>query len=140
MLKELDSAVLTTDLPEHGLSAGDVGTFLDDPTDFDADGNVDAADLTVWNDAFGATPVADANADGQSDGADFLLWQSQVGLLPTGVYSVPEPGSAAQLSAAIVVAAMAFGLRPPNPKGMASSSPGSVAASDLPWVTKPYNF
>ena len=28
MLKELDSAVLTVDLPEHGLSAGDVGTVV----------------------------------------------------------------------------------------------------------------
>ena len=26
MIKELDSVVLTTDLPEHGLSAGDIGT------------------------------------------------------------------------------------------------------------------
>jgi hypothetical protein len=28
MLKELDSVVLTTDLTEHGLSAGDVGTIV----------------------------------------------------------------------------------------------------------------
>lgn len=28
MLRELDSAVLTTDLPEYGLSAGDVGTVV----------------------------------------------------------------------------------------------------------------
>ena len=28
MLKELESVVLTTDLPEHGLSAGDVGTIV----------------------------------------------------------------------------------------------------------------
>ena len=28
MLKELDSVVLTTDLQEHGLSAGDVGTIV----------------------------------------------------------------------------------------------------------------
>ena len=28
MLKELDSAVLTVDLPEHGLSAGDLGTVV----------------------------------------------------------------------------------------------------------------
>ena len=28
MLKELQSAVLTTDLPEFGLSAGDVGTIV----------------------------------------------------------------------------------------------------------------
>jgi hypothetical protein len=28
MMKELDSAVLTVDLPEHGLSAGDIGTIV----------------------------------------------------------------------------------------------------------------
>lgn len=28
MFKELDRAVLTTDLPEHGLSAGDLGTIV----------------------------------------------------------------------------------------------------------------
>lgn len=28
MIKELESAVLTVDLPEHGLSAGDIGTVV----------------------------------------------------------------------------------------------------------------
>ena len=28
MIKELDSIVLTTDLPEHGLTKGDVGTVV----------------------------------------------------------------------------------------------------------------
>lgn len=28
MIKELDSVVLTTDLPEYGLSAGDLGTVV----------------------------------------------------------------------------------------------------------------
>jgi hypothetical protein len=28
MIKELDSVVLTTDLPEHGLNAGDIGTAV----------------------------------------------------------------------------------------------------------------
>jgi hypothetical protein len=28
MIKELQSVVLTTDLPEHGLSAGDLGTVV----------------------------------------------------------------------------------------------------------------
>jgi hypothetical protein len=28
MIKELDSVVLTIDLPEHGLSAGDIGTVV----------------------------------------------------------------------------------------------------------------
>jgi len=28
MMKELDSVVLTTDLPEHGLTRGDIGTVV----------------------------------------------------------------------------------------------------------------
>ena len=28
MIKELDSVVLTIDLPQHGLSAGDIGTIV----------------------------------------------------------------------------------------------------------------
>ena len=28
MIKELDSVVLTTDLPEHGLTSGDIGTVV----------------------------------------------------------------------------------------------------------------
>ena len=28
MMKELESAVLTVDLPEHGLSTGDIGTIV----------------------------------------------------------------------------------------------------------------
>lgn len=28
MIKELDSVVLTTDLPEHGLTRGDIGTVV----------------------------------------------------------------------------------------------------------------
>jgi hypothetical protein len=28
MIKELDSVVLTTDLPEHGLARGDIGTVV----------------------------------------------------------------------------------------------------------------
>lgn len=28
MIRELDSVVLTTDLPEHGLAAGDIGTVV----------------------------------------------------------------------------------------------------------------
>ena len=37
--------------------------------DFDRDGDVDGADLTVWNSAYGLNSYADANSDGQSDGA-----------------------------------------------------------------------
>ncbi len=81
--------------------------------DFDASGSVDAADLALWQAAFGVDASADADGDGDSDGNDFLVWQSQLGsiggaagilnlevqdvqivsTLPA-VAAVPEPSSA----------------------------------------------
>ena len=77
--------------------------------DFTFDGAVDGEDLTVWQDAFGATAQADANHDEQSDGADFLLWQR--GLTTTNgeaaatAIAVPEP--IAILQAAVLLGLMA---------------------------------
>jgi hypothetical protein len=65
--------------------------------DFDGDGEVDAADLDVWQGAFGLTAAADADGDGDSDGNDFLLWQRNVGAGVAGAPAsgaVPEPGAA----------------------------------------------
>ncbi|MBA3484338.1 MAG: glucan endo-1,6-beta-glucosidase [Pirellulales bacterium] len=47
------------------------------PGDFNGDGTVDAADLDVWRESFGAEvdAMADGDGDGDSDGADLLLWQ-----------------------------------------------------------------
>src|SRR5690606_131162 len=50
------------------------------PGDFDGNGLVDAADLSVWRGAIGEAAFADANNDGDSDGDDFLTWQRQFGL------------------------------------------------------------
>jgi CubicO group peptidase (beta-lactamase class C family) len=74
--------------------------------DFDLNGTVDAADLAVWQAAYGATPQADANGDGVSDGADFLAWQrglaspSSVALASHGTSSIPEPAGAAMVAVA----------------------------------------
>ena len=75
--------------------------------DFNLDGFVDAADLTIWRSGIsngGTTPAeGDANGDSAVDGLDFLVWQRQLtGNGPSPVASVPEP---AALSLAIVVAA-----------------------------------
>lgn len=73
--------------------------------DFNNDGRVDAADLTLWKGTFGGAAngtTGDANGDGKADGTDFLLWQQQY--KPTApVGSVPEP--AAGVLAALGVAA-----------------------------------
>ena len=65
--------------------------------DFNGDRKVDAADLDVWESAFGVDDRADADRDGDSDGFDFLVWQAQNGLGAlsefSGAATVPEPSS-----------------------------------------------
>lgn len=65
--------------------------------DFDNDGDVDADDLTQWQDNFGGPGSdADADADGDSDGVDFLAWQRQLGSGVSALASsntVPEPST-----------------------------------------------
>lgn len=51
--------------------------------DFNEDGFIDAADLTIWQNGFGLSTGAshgqgDANGDFAVDGADFLIWQTGV--------------------------------------------------------------
>ncbi len=69
--------------------------FQFDPTaDFDSDGDVDAADLAMWQTAYSASSGGDTDADGDSDGVDFLRWQRQFGISPNplqAVAGVPEP-------------------------------------------------
>ncbi len=65
--------------------------------DFDLDGDVDGADRTVWQGAFGVGDAADSDGDGDSDGADFLAWQRQLGgSVPSAVAHafIPEPATA----------------------------------------------
>jgi hypothetical protein len=69
-----------------------------DAADFDGDGDVDAADLAVWQAHRGVDAWADADADGDSDGEDFLIWQRRLPTAPSTV--VPEPASAALVLAA----------------------------------------
>ncbi len=61
--------------------------------DFDFDGDVDGADLAVWESSFAAGAGADANGDLLSDGNDFLAWQRQfTGPGPAVVAAtLPEP-------------------------------------------------
>lgn len=78
------------------------------PCDFNGDGQVDAADFTVWRDSFGkAVPhgsSADSNGDGVVDNADYSLWQLHFGETlgggsgapsSEGSRAVPEPEAAA---------------------------------------------
>jgi hypothetical protein len=77
--------------------------------DFDADGDVDGADFTVWQRGLGTTGTAqpingDANGDTNVDGADLAVWQAQfIGTsASSAVSAVPEPVSAALIISAAV--------------------------------------
>jgi hypothetical protein len=84
-----------------------IGTSYADVTpavsDFQEDGDVDAADLGLWKTGFGlggrATHMqGDADGDSDADGRDFLVWQRQLGYVaPTAGLNaaVPEPASLA---------------------------------------------
>ena len=52
--------------------------------DFNTDGNVDAADYTLWRHTTGATvpryTSADADGSGTIDNADYTIWRSHFGL------------------------------------------------------------
>jgi hypothetical protein len=71
--------------------------------DYDDNGQVNGADLSVWKTDFGkvqAGLMADGDGDGDADGADFLIWQRNLGA-PAAVASaaaiIPEPAALALL-------------------------------------------
>jgi glucose/arabinose dehydrogenase len=68
--------------------------------DFNQDGLVDAADLTMWETAWGnqTSTAGDANLDGTTDGRDLLIWQRQAYGAAAGApqtTAIPEPNLAA---------------------------------------------
>lgn len=89
---------------------GNVATRLVEgiPGDFNTDGEVDGADLTLWRANIRAAGAVrrqgDADGDRDVDGADFLAWQrtrgTNVAAPPrtSGASPVPEPESAALLA------------------------------------------
>ncbi len=69
------------------------------PGDFDADGNVDGADLALWQAGFGmasgaGAAVGDADRDTDVDGSDFLIWQRNLtSVANSAALAVPEPSA-----------------------------------------------
>ena len=81
------------------------------PGDFNADGNVDLADYTVWRDALGSSLVlANDLTPGSVDADDYQLWRSFFGFIRPGgaslesvAASVPEPGGRLLLGSALAL-------------------------------------
>lgn len=85
-------------------STTNVVLFVREPfeADFDEDGDVDDADLVLWEAGYGLAGSAlhhdgDADDDGDVDGNDLLIWQQQLGsrVIPTlsTITAVPELGT-----------------------------------------------
>ena len=69
--------------------------------DFNNDGAINSADLTIWKSSLGPSIVGDADCDHDTDGNDLLVWQRRLG--PTGfVAAVAEPASAGLAAAALL--------------------------------------
>jgi hypothetical protein len=66
--------------------------------DFNKDGQVNGADLAIWQSSFGTSALGDADGDGDSDGADLLLWQRQIDTASDSAdrFAVPECSSSCQ--------------------------------------------
>jgi hypothetical protein len=78
------------------------------PGDFNFDGAVNGADLSLWKSALGSTSVGDADGDLDSDGRDFLAWQreaiSNLLAVAPATAAIPEP------TGALLAIAAALGL------------------------------
>jgi hypothetical protein len=75
--------------------------------DFNGDGTVNSADLTIWRGAYATNANGDADGDSDTDGRDFLFWQKQYGSSTlTALESVPEPASLLLVAGALAALAI----------------------------------
>ncbi|MCA9185924.1 MAG: hypothetical protein R3E01_36620 [Pirellulaceae bacterium] len=84
--------------------------------DYNRNGIVDAADYTVWKDAFGSTINldADGNKNGVIDAADYTIWKDNFGatLGQSLAISVPEPANLALILSGGLCCAVQIRRRP----------------------------
>jgi hypothetical protein len=68
------------------------------PADFNKDGQVNGADLAIWQSSFGISALGDADGDGDCDGADLLVWQQDFDLASARAdqFAVPESSSSCE--------------------------------------------
>lgn len=80
-----DGLVATATSSSSGSSEFSARSAATLPGDFDLDGDVDSADLSIWSANAGTGTnywQGDANFDGFVDGSDFLVWQRNFGQTP----------------------------------------------------------
>lgn len=72
--------------------------------DYDQNGIVDPADLTVWAQTFGSRFMlnADGNADGQVNAADYSVWRNYYNQAGGNAAAVPEPAAWSLAAIALV--------------------------------------
>ena len=83
----------------------ELGPFIEQTADFDADGDAAGFDFLNWQRTLGSTidRTADGNFDGRVDGADLAIWRQSFGQ-PTAAQTIPEPS-------ALVLALLAIAAR-----------------------------
>jgi hypothetical protein len=80
-----DGLVATATSSSSGSSEFSARSAATLPGDFDLDGDVDSADLSIWSANYGSGTnywQGDATFDGVVDGADWLVWQRNFGQTP----------------------------------------------------------
>lgn len=96
---------------DFALDMSQVAGLVNSGADFDHDGDVDADDLVIWQEAYGSNSLGDADGDGDSDGRDFLVWQRSfgAGAGASASLSVPEPQAIMQVASLLL--ALGWGKR-----------------------------
>lgn len=79
-LQKLSDGVLNMAVTDAVVDWINVQLVVGDPPiagDYNQDGDVNAADLALWQDSYSPSqdPLADGDQDGDVDGNDFLIWQ-----------------------------------------------------------------